>query len=147
MHRIVASRIAPLAQACLLLATLASAPAFAGDLTVNLQGIRTAAGLVKVAVVDSQAAWDGQAAPVQAEGAPAQGETAQFSFKGLKPGSYAVMISHDENGNGKLDTNAMGMPLEGYGFSNNPQVMRKPTWDESRFEVGEDTSTITVDLR
>ncbi|MET0808503.1 MAG: DUF2141 domain-containing protein, partial [Pseudoxanthomonas sp.] len=53
---------------------------------------------------------------------------------------------HDENGNGKLDTNVMGMPLEGYGFSNNPQVMRKPTWDEARFTVGDGDVAIDVDL-
>ena len=57
------------------------------------------------------------------------------------------MITHDENGNGKLDTNVMGMPLEGYGFSNNPQVMRKPTWDEARFTVADSDVAIDVELR
>jgi len=131
----------------LLIGLAATMPVFAADLTIELTGVRASTGVVKVALVDSQAAWDGQAAPVQADGAPAQGETAQFSFKGLKPGSYAVMISHDENGNGKLDTNAIGMPIEGYGFSNNPNVMRKPTFEEARFEVGQDDLAITVELR
>ena len=123
-----------------------AAPAAAAGLTVKLHGLRAQTGLVKVAVVDSQAAWDGKAAPVRADGAPAQGEEAAFSFQDLKPGEYAVMITHDENGNGKLDTNVMGMPLEGYGFSNNPQVMRKPTWDEARFTVGDGDVAIDVDL-
>lgn len=126
---------------------LAIAPAVAADLTVNLHGIRVQTGLVKVAVVDSQAGWDNQAAPVQVDGAPAQGEDATFSFKDLKPGNYAVMTTHDENGNCKLDTNVMGMPLEGYGFSNNPQVMRKPTWDEARFDITTTDVVINVDLR
>ena len=56
------------------------------------------------------------------------------------------MITHDENGNGKLDTNITGMPLEGYGFSNNPQVMRKPTWDEARFTVTGSDLAIDVQL-
>jgi len=38
------------------------------------------------------------------------------------------------------------MPTEGYGFSNNPRVMRKPTWDEARFDLQAD-QTIDVDLR
>jgi uncharacterized protein (DUF2141 family) len=136
-------RIAPLA----LVAALSSAGAFAGDLTVKLHGIRAQTGLVKVAVVDSQEAWGGKAAPVRADGAPAQGEEASFTFKDLKPGSYAVMITHDENGNGRMDTNLVGMPLEGYGFSNNPQAMRKPTWDEARFEIPAAGAAIDVDLR
>lgn len=129
------------------LAALSAPTAFAADLTVNLQGLRAQAGLIKVALVDSQQAWDGKAAPVQAAGAPPTGDTAQFTFKDLKPGRYAVMITHDENGNGKLDTNLIGMPVEGYGFSNNPRVMRKPTWDETRFEVGAENLAINVELR
>jgi uncharacterized protein (DUF2141 family) len=144
MNRIPASRITSLAIAAALFAAIV--PAFAAELTVNLHGIRAQSGLVKVAVVDSQDAWDGKAAPVQFDGAPPQGETAKFTFKDLKPGNYAVMITHDENGNGKLDTNVMGMPLEGYGFSNNPQVMRKPTWDEARFEVTATNTVIDVEL-
>lgn len=146
MHRIPAFRNTSLFLAAGLLAAFAIVPAFAAELTVHLHGIRAQSGLVKVAVVDSQEAWDGKAAPVQGEGAPPRGEDANFAFKDLKPGSYAVMITHDENGNGKLDTNVVGMPLEGYGFSNNPQVMRKPTWDEARFEIGKDDVAIDVAL-
>ena len=141
------NRFHPLLASTVLLALTSATPVFAGELTVNLQGIRAQGGLLKVAVVDSQDAWDGKAAPVQVDGAPPRGEAATFTFKDLKPGSYAVMITHDENGNGKLDTNAIGMPLEGYGFSNNPRVMRKPTWDEARFEVTATDAAIAVELR
>ena len=61
------------ASAAICLATLSAAPAFAADLTVNLQGLRAQTGLIKVALVDSQQAWDGKAAPVQAAGAPPAG--------------------------------------------------------------------------
>lgn len=125
----------------------ASATAQAGELTVVLHDVRAQTGLIKVALVDSQAGWDGQAAPVQATGASPSGGQATFVFKDLKPGAYAVLITHDENGNGQLDTNAMGMPLEGYGFSNNPRVMRKPTWDEARFDLAGATASIDVSLR
>jgi uncharacterized protein (DUF2141 family) len=146
MNRIPASRITLLVTVAALLAASAIAPAFASELTVKLHGVRAQGGLVKVAVVNSQEAWDGKAAPVQFDGAPPHGEDASFTFKDLKPGTYAVLITHDENGNGKLDTNVMGMPLEGYGFSNNPQVMRKPTWDEARFDIGKDDVAIDVAL-
>ncbi len=136
-----------LSLAVLLTGLAATMPAFAADLTINLTGVRASTGVVKVALLDSQAAWDGQAAPVDATGAPPAGDSATFRFTDLKPGTYAVAISHDENDNGKLDSNIVGMPIEGYGFSNNPRVMRKPTFEEARFEVGEDDLAITVDLR
>lgn len=40
-------------------------------------------------------------------------------IKDLKPGKYAFRYFHDENSNSKLDTNWMGIPNEGFGFSNN----------------------------
>jgi uncharacterized protein (DUF2141 family) len=39
-------------------------------------------------------------------------------FTGVMPGTYAVSTVHDENSNGKLDTNFIGMPREGVGASN-----------------------------
>ena len=42
-----------------------------------------------------------------------------FTIKNLKPGRYAVRYYHDENMNGKMETNLVGKPTEGYGFSNN----------------------------
>jgi uncharacterized protein (DUF2141 family) len=39
-----------------------------------------------------------------------------FNLKNLGQGKYAVRYFHDENLNGKLDTNIVGKPTEGYGF-------------------------------
>jgi len=119
----------------------------AAELTVNIDGIRAQTGIVKVAVVDSAEGWDGKAGPVAADAIAPSGERATLRFADLPPGRYAVMITHDENGNGKLDTNVIGMPIEGYGFSNNPAVMRKPTFDEARFDIGTDALAVDVALR
>jgi uncharacterized protein (DUF2141 family) len=50
---------------------------------------------------------------------PIAGNTCSFSIQDLKPGKYAIRYYHDENMNGKMDTNLVGKPTEGYGFSNN----------------------------
>lgn len=42
-----------------------------------------------------------------------------LTITNLKPGKYAVRYYHDENMNGKMETNLVGKPTEGYGFSNN----------------------------
>lgn len=39
-------------------------------------------------------------------------------FSGLEPGTYAAAILHDENDDQKMNTNFLGIPKEGYGFSN-----------------------------
>ncbi|WP_282295392.1 MULTISPECIES: DUF2141 domain-containing protein [unclassified Stenotrophomonas] len=129
--------------ACLLVAASANA----GDLQVNLQDIRVQTGTLHMSVVDGPDGWNQKAKPVQAQSAKVTGDTAHFDFKNLPAGDYAVMVTQDENDNGKLDTNMLGVPVEGYGFSNNPQVMRKPTWEEARVHVPAEGSTITIILR
>jgi uncharacterized protein (DUF2141 family) len=57
-------------------------------------------------------------------------------FKDVSPGTYAITVIHDENDNGKLDKNLIGMPTEGYGVSNNrTYAMKAPTWSECKFVV------------
>lgn len=46
-------------------------------------------------------------------------KTATVSFAGLASGNYAIAILHDENDDGKMNSNFLGIPKEGYGFSNN----------------------------
>ena len=45
--------------------------------------------------------------------------TLSYTFKDIPFGIYAVAIYHDINSNGKLDRNSLGIPTEGYAFSNN----------------------------
>jgi uncharacterized protein (DUF2141 family) len=52
------------------------------------------------------------------------------------PGTWALAVIHDENGNGRLDK-FMAIPREGFGFSRNPRIrMGPPRFEEVRFEVG-----------
>lgn len=61
-------------------------------------------------------------------------------FTGLKPGTYALALIHDENGNNKVDT-ALFLPKEGVGVSRNPVLMGPPSFKSAAFVVG------TVDLK
>ena len=124
-----------------------AAVANAGELTVTITDIREAKGFLMVALVNSDAAWKNEDKPVAAQRvAAAQGEV-KLKFKDLALGSYAVQVMHDENENNQLDTNFLGIPTEGYGFSNNPNVMRKAHYDEARFEIGAEAANITIRLR
>ena len=51
------------------------------------------------------------------------------------PGRYALLVIHDENRNGKLDT-MLGVPREGFGFSRNPALrMGPPRYGDVQFAV------------
>ena len=61
-------------------------------------------------------------------------------FKDLKNGSYAIRYFHDENENDELDTNILGIPKEGFGFSNDAMGRFGPKdFSEWIFEVAGDT--------
>lgn len=66
---------------------------------------------------------------------------AHVNFTGLPHGIYAVSVFHDFNNNGKLDT-FVGIPREGYGFSNNPPFRpRAPTFAEAAISISGDTTS------
>jgi len=48
---------------------------------------------------------------------------ARCDFEDIPPGTYALAVIHDENMDGKLDTNWAGIPAEGYGFSNDAKAL------------------------
>jgi uncharacterized protein (DUF2141 family) len=55
-------------------------------------------------------------------------------FAGVAPGPYAVSVVHDENSNGRLDTNFIGIPREGAGASNNAKGhFGPPKFDAASF--------------
>jgi len=57
-------------------------------------------------------------------------------IKELKPGKYAFKYFHDENNDEKINTNFMGIPKEGYGFSNNAKgTFGPPSFDKMVFEI------------
>lgn len=71
----------------------------------------------------------------------------RLDFSGLAPGEYSLLLIHDENGNGKLDT-MMGVPKEGFGFSRNPGLrMGPPRYEDVHFALPAGQSSETVKVK
>ncbi len=69
-----------------------------------------------------------------------------ITFEDIPSGVYAISVFHDENDNGKMDTNFMGIPKEDYGCSNDASgFMGPPKWKDAKFELKTD-KTITITL-
>lgn len=98
-----------------------------GSLRVSISGMRSAKGNVTVTIYPDDAAHflDGKF-KVARQQLPVTLPVTTACFVLPAPGVYAVALFHDENGNGHLDTNALGIPTEGYGFSNNPTLYFGP---------------------
>ena len=72
---------------------------------------------------------------------------AEWVFGGLPEGLYAIKSVADENGNGKLDTNLIGLPVERYGFANDARGrIGPPAFDAATVQVNADSS-ISFELK
>lgn len=64
------------------------------------------------------------------------GDKATVEFTNIPDGTYAISVFHDEDEDGELSTNFIGIPNEAYGASNNaPSRFGPPKWKDAKFEV------------
>ena len=128
-------------------AVLCTAAGHAADLEVELRGIHSADGRALVAVhrQTSSAAFPSDAGVVANAAAPAAADPVVVVFRDLPAGEYAVAAFHDANGDGELNANLVGMPTEGYGFSNDARgFMGPPSFDAAAFSLDADADTSRV---
>ena len=79
---------------------------------------------------------------------PLAGTSASACFVVSTPGVYALAVYHDENNNHHFDRSLIGLPLEGYGFSNNASIfMGPPSFASVRFPVRAGDNRLTIRLR
>jgi uncharacterized protein (DUF2141 family) len=72
---------------------------------------------------------------------------ARCDFSNIPPGTYALVVVHDENMNGKLDTTRLGIPMEGYGFSNDARAfLGAPSFSAASFQYGGQNLELTINL-
>src|SRR5262245_38077381 len=114
------------------------------ELTVKITGLRNNKGVVGVALFNSPAGFPvASDHALQSKTAEIKDGSAEVVFHNLTPGTYAVSVRHDENQNGKLDKNFMGIPKEGWGASTNPRPKRRaPKFEEAKFDLSGAAQTI-----
>jgi len=134
----------PIVCCSLLLVTFSAAQAQkTGKLIVKVTGIRNAEGNIRIAVrTDDTTITAAQIATIDPKTL-----TAEVAFDNLSEGDYGVAVFHDENKNEKLDFNEYGMPIEGYGHSNNPAKRTgPPDFSETKFVFSAPSTAITINL-
>ncbi len=131
----------------LLLATFIASPAAAEDLTVTLESLRAPKGKIVLCLWNTPSKFPdcdaGQ--PVQRITIEAADAGKPVVFKDVPAGTIALSAFHDENGNGKFDTNFIGLPLEGTAASNNAKPrMGPPSYKAASIRF---TSSTAIRLR
>ncbi len=117
-------------------AALAAEAARPASLAVSVTGLHSTKGKIIACLWRDKAGFPSCAKSKTAQRItlPVSGATMQLNFPDLTPGRYAVTVEHDEDGDGKMGRNFIGMPTEGVGASNNPGGM--PGFEKSLVTVG-----------
>jgi uncharacterized protein (DUF2141 family) len=120
-----------------------------GAITATMVGFRNEKGLFRISLFDSKHGYPGDRARAFRTGSGRiQNGTATFSFADVPHGTYAIAVFHDENGNDKMDTNALGIPKEGGGASNDARGrFGPPKFDDAKFVLRDAQLKLRINIR
>ncbi|MDR9417463.1 DUF2141 domain-containing protein [Gracilimonas sp.] len=117
------------------------------EFELKINNIPKVEGEVRVAVFDSKENYDSKENPLHAFVLTVEGDSLTWKHDELPYGEYAIAVYHDENENGELDTNLLGIPKEAYGFSNNARGRFGPaSWKDAVFEISESRTTHQITI-
>lgn len=127
--------------ATLLALSFVATPAEAqlATLTVHVRGADPATGTVEVSLFNSADTFMAQPF-LQVSGVVGEDGSEEAIFEAVPTGEYAVVVAHDANDNGELDSGFLGFGGESYAWSNNVSPwFGWPEFDDAKFSVESDT--------
>jgi uncharacterized protein (DUF2141 family) len=140
----------------LLLLGLAATPALAqtdckGDttLTVQVSGMDAPKGQVAITIYGSNPRkFLAPGAKLARQRIKTVAPVSEACFDLPGPGIYAVAVYHDANANSDFDRSPLGMPAEGFGFSNDaPTRFGLPSFDSVKFTAKAGSNLMRIKLR
>ncbi|MBS0042065.1 DUF2141 domain-containing protein [Shewanella sp. M16] len=133
--------------ACLLLSAASISTGIqAHTLTVDIDNIQVQTGALMVELYANAEDYAAGHNPSASMIKPVTKTEHRLVFSDLADGQYAVKVFHDENNNHSLDTNMLGVPSEGYGFSNNAGSFGPASFKDASFSLQADAQ-ITIHIR
>lgn len=116
------------------------------NLIVNIQNLKNSDGDILIGLYDNASNFPRRVSTGKV--VKITEKEMKVTFEDIKPGNYAVSVLHDENQNKDMDQGTLGIPKEGYGFSNNAMgVMGPPSFKKARFQVSERDSAINIKMK
>lgn len=129
-----------------MVAACAAWPARAADVTLMVERVPNSKGEVHVDLC-TQSTFLTPNCPYDTA-TPARRGRVIVTLRNIPPGRYAAVAYHDENANHDLDLNALGIPKEAYGFSNDPpMLLGPPLFKDSAFDVGDKDVEVKIRLK
>ena len=107
-----------------------------GKLKVDLSGMQNTNGTVNFALYNNGANFNDPNQVYKSLSFSPTGANMTFTIDSLPEGIYAFGVFHDENNNQSIDQNWLGIPTEGFAFSNNAMGnFGPPSYDQAKFTL------------
>jgi uncharacterized protein (DUF2141 family) len=119
--------------------------ALAGDVVVELRGIRDGSGPLYVGMQTEGQFLQNAGEYGEIIKAPKAGDTTVV-LKDVAPGEYSISVWHDVNGNGDFDRAPDGRPLDGWAMNNAGALRGQPEFDQVKFTVGSGGATLDLEM-
>lgn len=114
---------------------------------VSFEGLRNTRGTLRLCLSRNPAHYPDCSGDSQARKISIPATTARYRFDNVPQGTYALTAIHDANSNGELDT-VLGIPREGFAFSNNPRIrFGPPSYEQVRFTVGPQRASLRLEFK
>ena len=114
-------------------------------LEVTIKNIKDSKGTIRVALFTEK---EFLKTPSIGKVVKASGKEVTVLFENLKPGDYAVSVIHDENENGELDSNVVGIPKEGFAFGNDAMgTFGPPSFEKAKVTLNKSSDKQVVNMR
>jgi uncharacterized protein (DUF2141 family) len=127
---------------------LLAGPAWSANLTIRVENVLPAGGVLRLGLYDAARYPDDNSRPVASADIPAIAGETVVTLHGIAPGVYAIQTFQDVNGNDKMDTSWLGLPLEPFGFSRDATpFLSKPSFDEVKFTLAAGDNSQDIHLQ
>ena len=111
------------------------------ELTINISNIKILKGEIIIGIFNTNKDFLKEGVAIRNYTIEVNGNNASLIIKDLPKGDYAISLYHDENSDNKCNRNFLGIPKEGYGFSNNVRPkFSAPSFEECKFSLVNDHS-------
>jgi uncharacterized protein (DUF2141 family) len=118
-----------------------------GTFVLKISGILAVKGQIKIAMFNTPETWLGDH-PAYHATVDVDSLAVTWKISDIPYGDYGIAVFHDENKNGKIDKNFLGIPQEPYGFSNNMRIaLGPPSWDKSKFVVKGALTELSIEVK
>jgi len=117
---------------------------------VKIAGLRNNRGQVYCQLSESAAGFPSNSSGNAASTASTiTNRRSSCDFENQDPGSYAILVFHDENSTHTLELDPNGVPREGVGLSNNPNISSAPLlgYNAAKFPYRSGKLNLTIDVQ